>query len=178
MVLRVCSVKGKGKCQLVFPKRPNGGVHSVSLLMKGRAEVPWNGKVLWCLLPFGHTLLLCLLPCRGNKAEDPLQAQCLPFRNPRGGGKRTGTGHPGLACPLSKEMHLDFQLTFRLLQAKRGRVTELLTAILLHLQIVWVVFYWNAAFGRFWVWLQGEVEGLWLLQHVNPLLPASPALLS
>lgn len=110
-------------------------------------------------------------------AGDPLQAQSLPVRNPRGG-KRTGNGHPGLACPLSKEMQLDFQLTFRLLQAKRERVTELLTAILLHLQIVWVAFYWNAALGRFWVWLQGEVEGLWLLQHVNPLLPASPAELS
>lgn len=172
-----CQVQRRGNISL-FPQTTKLR-RSLSVTAAERqswAALEWQGPFvpapLWPL-----TLLLCLLPRSGNKAQEPLQARCLPFRNPGGGGKRTGSGHPGLACPLSKEMQLDFELTFRLSQAKRERVTELLTAILLHLQIVWVAFYWNAALGRFWVWLQGEVEGLWLLQHVNPLLPASPAVL-
>lgn len=67
------------QCQVQRRGIINRGVHSGSLLKKGRAELPWNGQGPLVAAPlWPHTLVLCLLPCGGDQAEDPSRHSACP----------------------------------------------------------------------------------------------------
>lgn len=105
------------QCEVQRRGNINRDVNSVSLLMKGRAELPWNGQGPLVPAP------LCSVcsPVVGIRQKTP-PGTVLALQKPQRRRQKDRNRSPGIGLPSSQEMQLDFQLTFRLLQAKEGEL--------------------------------------------------------